>query len=69
MKIILHENAQRPAYHATELLVNNAPNVWAVLKRATPGARQFNGEVIARCDNEVNARMVADALNAVSGGR
>lgn len=54
----------RDSYFATELLENNAPNVWAVLKRATPGARLFNGEVLARCKDEKTARQIAALLNA-----
>lgn len=54
-------------YKAVSLFVENAPNVWAVMKRATPGAREFNGEVMARCPDEASARTIADALNAQGG--
>lgn len=53
----------RETYTAAELFENNAPNVWAVMKRATPGARQFNGEIAARCPDEETARQIAAALN------
>ena len=55
--------AARPPYMAAELFVENAPNVWAVMKRATPGARAFNGEVLARCISESVARQFANLLN------
>lgn len=51
-------------YKAASLFIENAPNVWAVMKRATPGARQFNGEIVARCESEEAAQNIANALNA-----
>lgn len=68
MKIILHEDtATRPPYMATELYVENAPNAWVVMKRATPGARLFNGEVMARCKDEATARLIARLVNQEVG--
>ena len=55
--------SEREPYYATEIYENNAPNVWAVFKRATPGARQFNGEVLAKCKDEATARMFARLIN------
>ena len=54
---------KREPYYAAELFVENAPNVWSVLKRANPGMRQFNGEVLARCKHESTAVMIARRLN------
>lgn len=54
----------RPLYKATEIFVNNAPNVWAVMKRATPGAKRFNGEIVKLCKNEAEAVALAARLNA-----
>lgn len=54
---------EREPYLATELFVNNAPNVWVVMKRAEIGEKRFNGEVIKSCKSEAEARSLADALN------
>lgn len=56
----------REPYTAAELLECNKPNYWAVMKRAEPGARLFNGELLARCKDEATARQIADALNAAA---
>lgn len=51
-------------YKAALTLTENAPEQWAVFKRAAPGARQFNGERLAVCVDEATARQIAAALNA-----
>ncbi len=54
---------ERDPYTAAELFEQNAPNAWAVMKRAMPGARRFNGEIMARCKDEMTAQMLARLLN------
>lgn len=51
-------------YRAALTITENAPEAWAVFKRAQPGARQFNGERVAVCVDEATARRIAAALNA-----
>ena len=63
----MHTRPQDP-YTATELFIDNAPNAWAVMKRATPGARRFNGDIMARCPNEETAGMFARLLNKEARG-
>ena len=58
----------REAYEAKEFFYNNEPNSWALVKRARPGARQFNGEVLARCKDEMTAQMLARLLNKEARG-
>ncbi len=59
---------KRDPYTAAEIFENNAPNVWALMKRAAPAARQFNGELLARCKDEATARMFARLLNDEARG-
>ena len=58
----------RLPYSASELFMENVPNEWAVFKRATPGARRFNGELMARCKDEATALMFARLLNEEARG-